>query len=152
MDLEQKIKAGTVIPSLRLPDARGGIVDRQKYRQHASLAIVFLPDLGPASQRYLRELSASAARWARDEKALAVLPASPDELSALGQELELPLLADVEGQARAQFLPEGARGGWFATDRWGELYAQGAAQSALDLPPPDELRGWLDFIGCECGG
>ncbi|GIV96425.1 MAG: hypothetical protein KatS3mg057_1082 [Herpetosiphonaceae bacterium] len=150
--MEQRIKAGEVVPAFYLPDARGQVVSRQQYRGHSNLLIIFLPEMGPASMNYLRALSRDASSWARDETALVIVKASVEDLAPLAGDLTISLLADVEGKVHARYLPDETAGGWFATDRWGELYAQGHVSSASELPPPAELRGWLEFIACECGG
>jgi hypothetical protein len=150
--MEQRIKGGEVVPPFRLPAAQGGMVERGQYRGKASLAIVFVPDLGAETQRFMQALDQAAAGWARDERPLLVARASLEELAPLASGLSVPLLADVAGTIRARYLPDEAAGGWFTTDRYGELYGQGLVQSAAELPEPAELRRWLEFIGCQCGG
>jgi hypothetical protein len=150
--MEQRIKGGEVVPPFRLPDARGGVVERAQYRGKASLAIVFLPDLEAETRRFIEALAQAAAAWARDERPVLIAQAALEELAPLAAGLSIPLLADVEGAIRARYLPDEAAGGWFTTDRYGELYAQGLVQSAAELPAPAELRSWLEYIGCQCGG
>ncbi|HEY1017102.1 MAG TPA: hypothetical protein VGE07_30590, partial [Herpetosiphonaceae bacterium] len=59
---------------------------------------------------------------------------------------------DADGAARQRFLPPEAGGGWFITDRYGELYAQGAVAAVADLPPPAHFSEWMQFVGMRCGG
>ena len=82
---------------------------------------------------------------------LDLIAGSRAELERLG-DLPLRLLYDADGSVRGRFLPSGAAGGWFITDRYGELYAQGAVAAADALPPPAHFSEWMQFVGMRCGG
>jgi len=140
------LQSGQIVPNFSVTDARGATVQRNDFRAKAALLILFLPPADARTEEYLAALGDAASGWGRDHRALVVSGAGAREAGGLA------LLHDQGGGAAARFLPEGAAGGWFITDRYGELYAQGDAQSTADLPRPAEFTEWLEFVGMRCGG
>lgn len=140
------LQPGQIVPNFSATNAQGATVQRTDFRAKAALLILFLPPADAQTDEYLAALGDAASGWGRASKAMVVSGEGAREAAGLS------LLHDQGGVAAGRFLPEGAAGGWWITDRYGELYAQGAAQSTADLPRPAEFSEWLEFVGMRCGG
>ncbi len=140
------LQAGQIIPNFTLTSADSQRVSRSDYRGKAGLLVLFVPPADQETATYLAALDAAVASWSREQRALVIAAA---DLPALGHSLALH---DPEQTVRQQFLSSPAAGGWFITDRYGELYAQGRAETTSDLPPPQEFTEWMEFVGMRCGG
>jgi microcompartment protein CcmK/EutM len=140
------LQSGQIVPNFSVTNAQGAALQRNDFRAKAALLILFLPPADAQTAEYLVALGDAVAGWGRDHAALVVTGEAAREVGGLA------LLHDRDGAAAGRFLPESAAGGWFITDRYGELYAQGAAQATADLPRPAEFTEWLEFVGMRCGG
>ncbi len=141
----QTLQAGTIVPNFTLQTAMGERFSRGDLRGKAALVIVFLPANDGLNPTYLANLSTAAQRWSHEQKAVVI------SAEALPPTEGLIVLRDPEAKVLAQFLGEG-KGGWFITDRYGELYAQGQSLSTADLPKPMSLSEWLEYVNMRCGG
>ena len=141
------IETGSVIPNFSLPDSSGNLVQRTDYRAKAGLLVLFMPPNDAQTAAYLAALNNATAHWRREQKALVIVK---QPLSAATP--PMTLLVDADHKTAAQFLPAEAAGGWFITDRYGELYAQGVATTTSELPKPHEFTEWMDYVGMRCGG
>ena len=149
--MDMPLQPGQVIPAFALPDLHGVLLKRTAYRGRAGLLLVFLPPRDEDTARYAADLRAVVDGWGRDQAALLIVRDAA-ELEQLGPGGAARLLVDADAAVRGQFLPAGAPGGWFVTDRYGELYSQGVAYTTAELPPPADFAEWLRFVGMRCGG
>ena len=140
------INTGQLIPNFTLTNAAGQRISRSDYRGKAGLLILFVPPDDLETAPYLLALDQTVGRWSREQRALVIgAQALPDLRHSIG-------LLDPDQTVRQQFLPDPAVGGWFITDRYGELYAQGQAATTGDLPNGQEFTEWMEFVGMRCGG
>ena len=140
------LQSGQVVPNFSVTNAQGATLQRNDFRAKAALLILFLPPADAQTDEYLAALSDTVGGWGRAHTALVITQEAARDLDGLA------LLHDQDGAAASRFLPAGAPGGWFITDRYGELYAHGEAQSTADLPRPSAFTEWLEFVGMRCGG
>jgi hypothetical protein len=140
------LQPGQIVPNFSVTNAQGALVQRNDFRAKAALLILFLPPADAQTDEYLAALADTVGGWGRSHTALVITREAARDLNGLA------LLHDQDGAAASRFLPEGAGGGWFITDRYGELYAQAAAQNTADLPRPSAFTEWLEFVGMRCGG
>jgi hypothetical protein len=140
-----KLQAGQLVPNFTLTSVDNQRISRSDYRGKAGLLILFVPPADGGAEQYLRELDATVAGWSRGQRALVIADAAP---AGLGHSV---VLRDPDQTVRPQFLADAA-GGWFITDRYGELYAQGSAEHVGELPKPQELSEWMEFVSMRCGG
>lgn len=148
MKFEPRVQQHKIVPLFTLPDKYGESYNLAKKRGRDHWALMIFQggvDPGP----YLQRLTGEVDEWR-------ILPARgivvvPDE-SAAGALGSLPftILIDADGKARDRFLPDGAKAGVFALDRYGSLYHQWLAESVSDLPEPDDLTGWMQSISMQC--
>lgn len=143
------LQPGSVVPTFTLPTPDGTQISRSEYRGKAALLLLFLPVAEPAMTIYLEELDAAMRSWPREQTALVIAPPDSDDVP---DSVHYRVLLDSENTVHQQFLPQDTPGGWFITDRYGELFAQGAAQSTADLPQPEEFTDWLEHVGMRCSG
>ena len=139
------LQAGQRIPNFTLTSADNQRISRSGFRGKAGLLILFVPPADAQTEQYVRELDTAVAGWSREQRALVI---ADQALPALDHSI---VLRDPEHAVRPQFL-SGSAGGWFITDRYGELYAQGSAEKTSDLPQPQELSEWMEFVSMRCGG
>ncbi len=139
------LQAGQLIPNFTLMSVDGQRISRSDYRGKAGLLLLFLPPADQQTADYLGALDTTVAGWSREQRALVI---ASDGLPELNHSIGL---RDPEHTVRQQFLGSAA-GGWFITDRYGELYAQGSAAATSDLPKPEEYTEWMEFVGMRCGG
>jgi len=140
------IETGSIIPNFSLPDPHGNLVQRTDYRAKAGLLVLFMPTNDEQNAAYLAALNNATAHWRREQKALVIVS------QPLFVAPNVTILVDADHKTAAQFLPAEAAGGWFITDRYGELYAQGVATTTSELPKPHEFTEWMDYVGMRCGG
>ena len=149
---------GQLIPPLTARAADGRTVRAWDFKQKRNLVIVFLHAGCWRCEEYLARLAARAREWSEHNAVvLAIFAEMPPAI--VTDALPAPVLAaaDVSGRAHRAFLGEASMGpsgpvrvGAFVTDRFGELCAQWAGKEAAELPPAEELLGWLSQIEVAC--
>lgn len=148
MQIEPKLREHKVVPFWTLPDKHGEPFDlaRKRGKEHFILLICapavdpspFLQQLAPAVVE-LRSLPAAALVVVDSEDAAGPLPSPP-----------FRVLIDASGKARERYLSDGVVAGLFLLDRYGDLYRQWLVSSISDLPPAEEVSGWMEAIGMQC--
>ena len=148
MQLEALLPAHKVVPLWTLPDKHGEPFNLAKKRGQAHYVLLvcaegadpapFLAQLGPAMAE-LRTLPAQGIVVVPSEEAAGPLPTPP-----------FTVLIDAEGSVRSRFLPEGAAAGLFLLDRYADLYRQWLVPAIAELPPADEVSGWMQAIAMQC--
>lgn len=148
MNLTPILSDHKVIPLWTLPDKFGQPVNMAKQRGRAHMLLLVL-ESGAAAATYLRDLAAATAEWSRLPARVMVVVPDEDIAGALGA-LPFTIAIDEHNMVRQRFLPHGAVAGVFALDRYGELYHQWLIEDVAQLPPPDELDGWMQAISMQC--
>jgi hypothetical protein len=115
------LKPGDLLPHFIVTDLDGRKVDySSSIWQRKQLVLVMLPDDGPSSHSYAQQL---IGRAHDDETAWLV---TRDRIAGLPTP------------------------GAIVADRWGEVIHVAYAPGAADLPPPDELVEWADYVQHRC--
>lgn len=99
--------------------------------------------------------SAYARIWQRKNLLLVQLPGAPPADATLYSERlarRTPELtgSDTECVMTADRAVDIPGPGVVVADRWGEVYFVAHGAAASDLPDPDELAEWLDYVRHEC--
>lgn len=149
-DIAPLLRVGAQAPNFTLEASDGTPIRRSAYRARRNLAIILLPDLGPAALAYLAQLrDAYAAIRAEDSEALALMAAVDRAALRAAIDLPFPLLHDPAGAVTRRYLPEQAAYGLFILDRYATIYAQWALATP-DLPPVSAVVAWLNAVDCQC--
>lgn len=137
-----------VVPLFTLPDKHGAAHNLAKQRGRAHLALlIFRAGIDP--QAYLRGLAEHAAGWRQlPARGIVVVP-SEEMAGALGAS-PFTILIDSPNRVEDRFLPDEARAGVFALDRYADLYQQWLASDVAELPTGDAIDGWLQAISMQC--
>jgi peroxiredoxin len=148
MELHPKLQERRVVPFWTLRDQHGREYNlaKQRGRTHLLLA-VFSAEADPRS--FLEELASHAATWRQFPAQGVLVVPNVETAQALGA-APFTILIDEEERVCRQFLPDEAIVGVFLLDRYGELYHQWLVTDIADLPPADEINGWLEAISMQC--
>lgn len=152
MELTPKLPVHKVVPLFTLLDKHGDVFNFAKQRGRAHvLLLIFAEDMPP--QAYLQSLAKYVDEWKElPARAVVVMP-DADAAGALGS-VPFAVLIDEPsaegGKVQSRFLPDGARAGVFALDRYGDLYQQWLVSELADLPSAVDLNGWLQAISMQC--
>lgn len=117
------LKPGDLIPHFSVTDLDGRQVDYSSIWQRKQLVLVMLSDSGPSSHSYAEQLMARG-REAHDDNTAWL----------------------VTGERIAGLPNPGA----IVADRWGELMHVAQGTALADLPRPDELVEWADYVQHRC--
>lgn len=145
--MEPKLQPHKVVPLFTLRDKHGDEYNlaKQRRRQHLLLA-VFGPGIDP--QPLVQHLAAQAQRWPQiPARGIVVVP-DADTAGALG--LPFTVLIDETGSVRERYLPDEAKAGVFALDRYGALYHQWLLTADDELPDANDVTAWLEAISMQC--
>ena len=148
MQLEPKLPLHRVVPLWSLPDKYGDTFNFAKKRGGAHFVLLvcaegvdpapFLDQLAPAMPE-LERMPARGLVVVSSEEIAGALPSPP-----------FTALIDADGKARSRFLPDDAVAGLFVLDRYADLYRQWLVSSLADLPPAEEVSGWMQAVSMQC--
>jgi hypothetical protein len=117
------LKPGDLLPHFAVADLNGRRVDYSSLWQRKNLVLVMLVDSGPSSQSYAEQLLARGRHSHQEDTAWLV---TRDRIAGLPSP------------------------GAIVADRWGELMHVAHAPDVADLPTPDELMEWVDYVQRRC--
>jgi hypothetical protein len=148
MELEPKLREHKVVPLWTLPDKYGDPFNLAKKRgRDHYVVLVCAPGVDPAP--YLEELAPHLAELRVLQIAAIVVVASEDAAGALPG-LPYRVVIDADGKVRDRYLPAGANAGIFLLDRYADLYRQWLVKNLSELPPAEEIAGWMQAISMQC--
>jgi hypothetical protein len=148
MELEPKLREHKVVPLWTLPDKYGDPFNLAKKRgRDHYVVLVCAPGVDPAP--YLAELAPHLAEQRVLQIAAIVVVASEDAAGALPG-LPYQIVIDADGKVRDRYLPTGAKSGVFLLDRYADLYRQWVVEKLSELPPAEEIAGWMQAISMQC--
>jgi hypothetical protein len=148
MQLEAKLHEHKVVPLWTLPDKYGESFNFAKNRgKDHFIVLVCAPGADPAP--FLKQLAPRMVELRSLSVAGIVVVPSEDAAGALPS-LPLRVLIDADGKVRDRYLPDDAMAGLFLLDRYADLYRQWLVQNLADLPPAEEVAGWMQAIGMQC--
>ena len=149
MQLEPKLRLHKVVPLWTLPDKYGEPFNLAKQRGRAHfLLLVCAPGVDPAP--FLQPLVPRMAEL-RSLPAQGIVIVSSEDDAGRVPALGFTVVIDGDGKVRDRYLLEGAAAGFFALDRYGDLYRQWLVQKVTDLPDAEEVAGWMQAISMQCG-
>ncbi len=149
MQLEPKLRNYQVVPFWTLPDKYGQPFNLARKRRRAHLVLLVCgPNVDPAP--FLQQLAPEVVKLRNLPAQGIAVVASEDAAGGLPS-LPFTLLIDTDGKVRDRYLPEGAAAGLFVLDRYGALYRQWLVQDVAELPEAEEVAGWLQAVGLQCG-
>ena len=142
------LQAGKLVPMFTLPTSDGNrTVQRQDLRGKAALLLLWMPPHEETTNHYHAQLDHELATWGDQQRAHVI---SDDDLPDMNHALTLH---DANHAVAAHFFDQNeAKGAWFITDRYGELFAQGTANSIADLPVPATFTEWIEYVNMRCSG
>ena len=149
MEHSAKLPLHKVVPLFTLPDKYGQPQNLAKQRGREHLLLLIMRD-GIDAQAYLQRLAQRAEEWPQLPARGIVVVGSEDAAGALGA-TPFTILIDGEQTVSSRFLPDTARAGLFALDRYADLYQQWLADSPDQLPSPADVDGWMQAISMQCG-
>lgn len=93
--------------------------------------------------------------WQRQNLVLVILPASPSDDAFKGYVSQLTAQIPAFGPDTAcvmtrEPVPGIPCPGVVVADRWGEIVSVAAGPTIADLPRPDEIEEWIDFVRRQC--
>jgi hypothetical protein len=153
------LRTRQLIPPLSLHTADGGTIRVWDYKQKKNLVIAFLDAECGLCEDFLRGLAARAADL-REKQAVALIAFLAPPSRAVTDLLPKEIIAgcDTPGSGARAYLGDDAfsahglvRGGVFAADRYGELFAQWSL-ARHKFPPVQEIFGALEQIEMSCEG
>ena len=116
------LRPGDAVPHFEVSTLEGSVVSYAAIWQHRNLVLVTLPPAGPDSS-YV------------------------SELTARGPEFHERKSACVITRDRVAGLPPP---GVLVADRWGKIVHAATESQVADLPPPEELLEWLEYLEHRC--
>ncbi len=123
-EAEHLLEPGDQMPHVRVRDVRGQTVTYSAIWQHRHLVLVALPAAGTLGS-FWHYLSHLASRLA------------PPEL-------------ETECVITREAVPGLPRPGLVVADRWGEIVLVVHGACATDLPGPDAVAAWVDYLQRQC--
>ena len=148
MQLESKLREHKVVPLWTLPDKYGDPFNFAKKRgKEHFILLVCAPEVDPAP--FLTQLAPAMAELQTLPVAGLVVVPSEDAAGALPG-LPFRVLVDADGKVRDRYLPDGAAAGLFLLDRYADLYRQWLVDKLADLPPAEEVAGWMQAVAMQC--
>ena len=149
MQLEPKLPNHKVVPFWTLPDKYGEPFNlARKRRQAHFMLLVCGPNVDPAP--FLQQLAPEMATL-RDLPAQGIVVVASEDAAGALPSLPFKVLIDAGGTVRERYLPDGAGAGLFVLDRYGALYRQWLVQNLAELPSAEEVAGWVQAVGMQCG-
>lgn len=147
-----------IIPLFELPAVnRKTRISSWDYKQHYSLAIAFIPNVGdPDCCALLLSLAKQYCTYRDLDTEILAIAHCPtvnevEQLRTFVTEHNIlfPVLWDTEGRVREAYLGT-VQAGIFVGDRYGELYMQAIANHARELPQETEIREWVEYVDMQC--
>lgn len=142
--------------SAQTPD--GTTLSTRDFYMRRNLGLVFTH--GPecaACRALLRDLSRQyAAAQAEAGELIAVIPASPETVSRLRDDLDIsfPVVVDDGGAIHRRYglaNPDGTpAAAIIVADRYGTIFHTSVADEEHRMMGAEEVPGWLEFIACQC--
>lgn len=153
-------RTGESLPAFALNDTAGNAVRLRDFKQRKPVLLAFLREPeSEATREWLVGLREVRARL--DELRVAVLVIAPLPVERLRElqaalDLSFTLLADVEGQVAARYLPDAAaeQDALYAADRYNHCLARWFAADASGFPPHAKVFTEFAFAeqdDCACG-
>jgi hypothetical protein len=137
-----------VVPLFTLPDKHGQAQNLAKQRGREHLLLLVVRD-GIDPQAYLQRLAARAEDWRQLPARGIVVVGSEDAAGAIGA-TPFTILIDSTQSVCSRFLPDTAKAGLFALDRYAELYQQWLVADIDELPSAADVDGWMQAIAMQC--
>jgi hypothetical protein len=137
-----------VVPLFTLPDKYGQPQNLAKQRGREHLLLLIVQD-GVDPRPYLQRLAPRAEDWRQLPARGVVVLGSEDAAGALGA-TPFTVLIDSAQSVRSRFLPDTAKAGLFALDRYAELYQQWLVADIDTLPSAADVDGWMQAIAMQC--
>jgi len=116
------LKPGDILPHFTVTELDGRQVDYSSIWQRRNLVLVMLPDSGPSSREYARQLASR-------------LDSQADHTAWIATTDRVPGLPSP---------------GAIVADRWGELNHVASAASVAGLPSVDALAEWVEYVRYRC--